>query len=227
MRLLVVEDDEALRRVLVKRLTAENYAVDDCATGTDAMDYANALLYDGVVLDIMLPGLNGLEVLSRLRAAKYAAPVLLLTAKDSVADRVKGLDLGADDYLVKPFAFDELLARIRCLLRKRSEEHDPVLRCADLTLDAAAHTVRRGGREIALTAKEFALLEYFLRNVGQVLTRDQIADHVWNYECSFETNLVDVYVRYIRTKIDKDAERKLLRTVRGVGYVLRDGDEPC
>lgn len=227
MRLLVVEDDDALRRVLVKRLTSEGYAVDDCATGTDAVDYTGALRYDGIVLDVMLPGLNGLEVLSRLRGVKYDAPVLMLTAKDSIADRVRGLDLGADDYLVKPFAFDELLARIRALLRKRTEDRSPILRCTDLTMDTAAHTVRRGGCEILLTAKEFSLLEYFLRNAGQVLTRDQIADHVWNYECSFETNLVDVYVRYLRTKIDKDADIKLLRTVRGVGYVLREDDDGC
>ena len=221
MRLLVVEDDEALRAILVKRLTAEGYAVDECATGTDARDSTAALPYDGIVLDIMLPGVNGLEVLHRLREKKYLCPVLMLTAKDGIADRVKGLDMGADDYLVKPFAFDELFARVRALLRKRTETRSPLLSLADLTMDTTAHTVKRGGREISLTAKEYALLEYFLRNPGQVLTRDQIADHVWNYENSFETNLVDVYVRYLRMKIDRDEGVKLIHTVRGMGYALR------
>lgn len=221
MRLLVVEDDDALRAVLKKRLTAEGYAVDACATGTDALDYAAALLYDGLILDIMLPGVNGLEVLHRLRDRRYECPVLMLTAKDGVADRVRGLDMGADDYLVKPFAFDELFARVRALLRKRTETRSTVLAVGDLRMDTTAHTVRRGARDVTLTAKEYALLEYFLRNAGQVLTRDQIADHVWNYENSFETNLVDVYVRYLRGKIDRDEPVKLLHTVRGTGYVLR------
>ena len=221
MRLLVVEDDDALRAVLKKRLTAEGYAVDACATGTDALDYTAVLLYDGIVLDIMLPGVNGLEVLHRLRDKRYECPVLMLTAKDGVADRVKGLDMGADDYLVKPFAFDELFARVRAMLRKRVETRSAVLSVSDLRMDTIARTVKRGERDISLTAKEYALLEYFLRNAGQVLTRDQIADHVWNYENSFETNLVDVYVRYLRGKIDRDEPAKLLHTVRGTGYVLR------
>ena len=221
MRRLVVEDDDALRKVLVKRLTAEGYAVDECVTGTDALDYAAALRYDGMVLDIMLPGVNGLEVLARLRDRKYDCPVLMLTAKDGVADRVRGLDMGADDYLVKPFAFDELFARVRALLRKRAETRSPILTLCDLSMNTVAHTVRRGEREIALTAKEYALLEYFLRNAGQALTRDQIADHVWNYENSFETNLVDVYMRYLRNKIDRDEPVKLIQTVRGTGYALR------
>ena len=222
MRLLIVEDDDALRTILVKRLAAEGYAVDACATGTDGLEYALATPYDGIIMDIMLPGLTGLEVLRRLHSAKRECSVLLLTAKDTVADRVQGLDAGADDYLVKPFAFEELLARIRVLLRKQVVNHSPLLAAYDLEMDVAAHTVTRGGRPISLTAKEFSLLEYFVRNAGQVLTRDQIVDHVWNYECSFETNLVDVYVRYLRGKIDSDQPVKLLQTVRGVGYVLRE-----
>ncbi len=221
MRLLVVEDDDALRAVLVKRLTAEGYAVDECATGTDALDYTAAMLYDGIVLDIMLPGVNGLEVLHRLREKHYECPVLMLTAKDGIADRVKGLDMGADDYLVKPFAFDELFARVRALLRKRVETRSTVLSVGDLSMDTVARTVKRGERLVSLTAKEYALLEYFLRNAGQVLTHDQIADHVWNYENSFETNLVEVYVRYLRGKIDRDEPVKLIHTIRGMGYVLR------
>ena len=224
MRLLVVEDDMALRTILEKRLAAEGYVVDTCDNGTDAMIYLDTVIYDGIVLDIMLPGINGLEILHRLRAMRgeqAACGVLILTAKASVADRVKGLDLGADDYLVKPFSFDELLARIRALLRKRVPDRSPMLTLSDLQMDTSAHTVTRAGNLISLTAKEYALLEYFLRNAGQVLTRDQIADHVWNYECSFESNLVDVYVRYLRKNIDQDNDKKLLHTIRGVGYAMR------
>ncbi len=221
MRLLIVEDDDALRAILQKRLSAEGYAVDACDNGPDGLEYAKSVAYDGLILDIMLPGMSGLELLHRLRETRCPSAVLLLTAKDSVADRVKGLDLGADDYLIKPFAFDELSARVRALLRKRAPDRSPVLSLGDLQMDTVARAVTRGGRAVSLTAKEYALLEYFLRNAGQVLTRDQIADHVWNYECSFESNLVDVYVRYLRGKIESGTEPKLLHTVRGLGYVLR------
>ncbi len=221
MRILVVEDDQALRKILQKRFTAEGYAVDVCANGTDGLDYALALTYDGIVLDIMLPGMNGLQILEQLRSRHCESAVLLLTAKDAVPDRVQGLDIGADDYLTKPFAFDELLARLRALLRKRTGSHSPKLVMDDLVMDTAAHMVSRGGSEIRLTAKEYALLEYFMRNAGQVLIRDQIVDHVWNYDHSFETNLVDVYIRYLRKKIDREGAAKLLHTVRGFGYVLK------
>jgi len=221
MRLLIVEDDDALRTVLARRLEMEGYAVDACATGTDGLDYAQAMVYDGMVMDIMLPGIDGLEILRRLRNDKNGCPVLLLTARDAVADRVKGLNMGADDYLVKPFAFDELLARVRALLRKHTQDRSPLLRMDDLEMDTAARTVTRAGRRIDLTAKEYAMLEYFLHNAGQVLTRDQIIDHVWNYESSFASNLVDVYIGYLRNKVDKDAAVRLLHTVRGAGYVLR------
>jgi two-component system copper resistance phosphate regulon response regulator CusR len=221
MRILIVEDDPALRKILVKRLTAEGYAVDACANGTDGLDYALAMAYDGIVLDIMLPGMDGLNLLRRLREKRCESGVLMLTARDAVPDRVQGLDIGADDYLTKPFAFDELLARLRALLRKRTGTHTPKLAVADLVLDTAAHLVTRGEKSINLTAKEYALLEYFMRNAGQVLTRDQIVDHVWNYSYQFETNLVDVYVRYLRKKIDCEGAAKLLHTVRGFGYVLK------
>ena len=221
MRLLVAEDDDALRAILRKRLTVEGYAVDACASGVDALDYALASPYDCIVLDIMLPGITGLEILKRLRDSKCECVVILLTAMDTVSDRVRGLDMGADDYLVKPFAFDELLARLRALLRKRLPDRSPILAVEDLRMDIAAHTVTRGPRAVSLTAKEFSMLEYFMRNADQVLTREQIIDHVWNFECSFETNLVDVYVRYLRGKIDGDEPVKLLQTVRGTGYVLR------
>jgi len=221
MRLLIVEDDHALRTVLAKRLSAEGFAVDACETGTDGMDFATSAEYDIIILDIMLPGIDGLEILRRLRGGKSSCPVLLLTARDTVADRVKGLDMGADDYLVKPFAYDELMARIRALLRKRSPDRSPVLTVADLQMDTSSHTVERAGRKIDLTSKEYAMLEYFMRNAGQVLTRDQIIDHVWNFESSFASNLVDVYVGYLRNKIDKDETARLIHTIRGAGYVIR------
>ncbi|MDD3882601.1 MAG: response regulator transcription factor [Eubacteriales bacterium] len=224
MRLLIVEDDAALRTILQKRLIAEGYAVDACDNGADGFEFATSTVYDGIILDIMLPGLNGLEILHRLRTAHSPSGILMLTAKDGIADRVKGLDLGADDYLVKPFAFDELLARVRALLRKHVPDRSPLLKLDSLEMDTVARTVSRDGKAVSLTAKEYALLEYMLRNAGQVLTRDQIADHVWNYECNFESNLVDVYVRYLRGKIDKDVQNKLLHTVRGMGYTLKVED---
>ena len=222
MRLLLVEDDRALRAVLHKRLSEEGYAVDTCDNGADGYDYASALAYDAIILDVMLPGMDGFEVLRRLREERNTAGVLLLTARNAVGDRVTGLDLGADDYLTKPFAFEELLARLRVLLRRQAPvPHGAVLQYAGLQLDLSSHQVTRDGQPIRLTAKEYALLEYMMHNAEQVLTRDQIADHVWNYEYSFETNLVDVYIRYLRNKIDKDSGAPLLHTVRGVGYVLR------
>lgn len=225
MRILIVEDDPALRKILEKRLTAEGYAVDACDNGTDGLDYALAMAYDGIVLDIMLPGMDGLTLLERLREKRCGSGVLLLTARDAVPDRVRGLDVGADDYMTKPFAFDELFARLRALLRKRTGAHSPALVVGDLSMDTAAHLVTRGQRAVSLTAKEYALLEYFMRNAGQVLTRDQIVDHVWNYDYQFETNLVDVYVRYLRKKIDCEGAAKLLHTVRGFGYMLKAEDE--
>ena len=221
LRLLLVEDDKALRAVLAKRLHTEGYAVDQCDNGSDALDYLLAAPYDGVVLDIMLPGMDGLEVLKRFRKSNTAIPVLLLTARDGVADRVKGLDTGADDYLVKPFSFDELMARVRALLRKQAPQRRPLLKTEDSTIDTTLRKVSRAGREISLTAKEYALLEYFMRNAGQVLTREQIADHVWSIENTFSSNLVDVYVRYLRNKIEGEGSARLIQTVRGAGYTLR------
>ncbi len=216
-----MEDDHSLCTVLAKRLSAEGYAVDACETGTDGLEYATSTAYDGIILDIMLPGIDGLTILRRLRNAENGCPVLLLTARDAVADRVKGLNMGADDYLVKPFAYDELLARVRALLRKQTPNRSPLLTLADLQMDTSAHTVTRAGRRIGLTAKEYAMLEYLLRNAGQVLTRIQIIDHIWNFESDFASNLVDVYIGYLRSKIDKGAQVRLIHTVRGAGYVLR------
>ena len=225
MRFLIVEDDAALRKIIVKRLKAEGYAVDECPNGLDGLNFAQSAAYDVIILDIMLPGMSGLEILARLRKDRCTANILMLTARDSIEDRVLGLDTGADDYLVKPFSFDELLARLRVLIRRHTKATTPLLQLSDLTMDTSAHTVGRGGRGIQLTAKEYAMLEYFLRNVGVVLTRAQLIDHVWSYDGDIESNLVDVYVRYLRNKIDRDEPVKLLHTVRGYGYVLKIGED--
>lgn len=221
MRILVVEDEPKLNELIVKKLKLEHYTVDACLDGIDALDYLRCAEYDTVVLDIMLPGISGLEVLKTLRTQEKRTPVLLLTARDSIEDRVAGLDLGADDYLVKPFAFDELLARIRVMIRRSSNLVSNVMTLANLTVDFDSETVTRGKTPIALTAKEFSILEYMLRNVGIVLSRDKISQHIWNYDYEGSSNVVDVYIRYLRKKIDDDYEPKLIHTVRGSGYVVR------
>ena len=221
MRVLVIEDDVALNAILAKRLAEEGHSVDCCFDGRDGLDYAEAADYDCIVLDWMLPKMDGLTLLRRLRGGGNHANVLLLTAKDSIEDRVAGLDAGADDYLVKPFAFDEFCARVRALLRRNAEGKSPILTLADLTLNTLSREVTRGGRRISLTSTEYALLVYLLRNQGHVLTRSQITDHVWNYDFDYDSNVVDVYIRYLRNKIDRDFACKLIHTVRGAGYVMR------
>ena len=224
MRLLLAEDERDLNRILTKRLTEEGYGVDSCFDGAEALDYLRAADYDGAILDVMMPKMDGFAVLARLREEGIAAPILFLTARDAVEDRVHGLDLGASDYLVKPFSMEELLARVRVLVRQGSGVSSSVLAVGDLRMDLAAHTVSRAGRPIALSAREFALLAYFMHNPNIVLSREKIEDHVWNFEYEGGTNVVDVYVRYLRKKIDEGEERKLLHTVRGSGYVLREED---
>lgn len=221
MRILVVEDERNLNELIVKKLKLEHYSVDACYDGKDAEDYLAFAEYDAVVLDIMLPGQSGLELLRRLRAKNDLTPVLLLTARDSIEDRVQGLNAGADDYLVKPFAFDELSARIRVMLRRKTGSVSNVFTLADLTVDCDARIVKRGENEIALSGKEFAILEYLIRNCGIVLSRDKIGHHIWNYDYEGSSNMVDVYIRYLRVKIDRDYEPKLIHTVRGAGYVMR------
>jgi len=221
MRILIVEDEQDLRQVLVKRLNADNYSVDAVDNGADALHYMSLADYDCVLLDIMIPKINGLEVLRTIRSEDKAIPVLLLTAKDAVEDRVIGLDSGADDYLVKPFAFDELLARIRVLTRKQFGSVSNILHVEDLVVDCNARTVMRGNKEIELSSKEFAILEYLIRNKGIVLSREKIEQHVWNYDYEGGSNIIDVYIRYLRKKIDSGHELKLIQTVRGSGYVLR------
>lgn len=222
MRILVVEDEPALRHTIGKRIVQCGYAVDCLSDGEEAWNYLTSTEYDCVVLDIMLPKVDGYEVLERMRSRQINVPVLFLTAKDTIEDRVTGLDRGADDYLVKPFSFDELHARIRALLRRASVSRESRLTADDLAMDVALRSVRRGNTEIELTAKEFAVLEYFLRNKGRLLTRSQIIDHVWNYNFDYESNVVDVYVRYLRRKIDDGFDKKLIRTVRGAGYVVKE-----
>ncbi len=222
MRILLVEDNKPLIRIIEKRLSEEGYSVDSCVDGDEGAGFANSYDYDLAILDIMLPKVSGLEILKTIKTRNSSTPVLLLTAKDSVSDKVAGLDAGADDYLVKPFAFDELLARIRALLRRQTDIESSVLSIADLTLDLLTRKVLRAAKEITLTAKEFSLLEYMLRNKQRILTRSQIADHVWNYSFDSGTNIVDVYIRYLRRKIDDGEQNKLIQTIRGVGYALRE-----
>lgn len=221
MRILVVEDEPSLNRLIVQRLQKEHYTVDACLDGSAALDCLRCAEYDGVVLDVMLPGISGLDVLRRLRAGNSTVPVLLLTALGSVENRVGGLDAGADDYLVKPFAMDELLARIRVMVRRLSGGVSSVFTVADLIVDCDARTVTRGGELVALASREFDVLEYLIRNRGTVLSREKIGQHIWNYDYEGGSNVVDVYIRYLRRKLDDGREPKLIHTIRGAGYVLR------
>ncbi|MGA2404377.1 MAG: response regulator transcription factor [Syntrophobacteraceae bacterium] len=222
MRLLVVEDERKVSSFIRKGLEEEGYAVDAALDGKTGLQMAMDRVHDLIVLDINLPGMDGLSVLHELRRRRVSTPVLLLTVRANIEDKVLGLDAGADDYLTKPFAFQELVARIRALLRRQTEAKLPLLRFADLTVDPARHMVFRGLKKIDLTAKEYALLDYFIRNPGRVLTRAMIASHVWDYNFDSMTNIIDVYVNYLRRKIDSDREHKLIHTVRGAGYVLKE-----
>jgi two-component system response regulator MprA len=220
-RILVVDDDSRIAAALRRALVYEGYAVEVAGDGRDALDKAAALCPDVVVLDVMLPDIDGVEVCRRLRG-ESDVPILMLTARDGVTDRVRGLDSGADDYLVKPFAQEELLARVRALLRRRAGSMDQAVSYGDLTLDATAHEIRRGDRLIEVTALEFQLLEHFLRHPRHVLTRDQLLEAVWGFDAEPTSNLVDVYVGYLRSKLESGGEARLIQTVRGVGYVLRE-----
>lgn len=222
MRLLVVEDEIHLQNIIKKRLVKENYSVDACGDGIEALDYLAVSPYDAVILDIMLPGMSGLEVVKTIRKKGNRVPVLFLTARDSIDDRVQGLDCGADDYLVKPFAFEELLARIRVMLRRQSDTPTDELVLADLKVDVQSHRVERAGQTMELSGKEFAMLEYLMRNQGKVLSREQIEQHVWDFDYEGGSNMVDVYIRYLRKKLDEGYEKKLIHTVRGTGYVMRE-----
>lgn len=220
MRVLLVEDEPGIAQFVQQGLAEAGYAVDVAADGHSGLNYALAAEYDIIVLDIMLPQIDGLQLLRQLRGERIKTPVLLLTARDAVEDRVQGLDAGADEYLSKPFAFTELLARLRALLRRPPLQADTILRVADLEMDVASREVRRAGKQIDLSPREFTLLEYLMRHPQQVLTRDQITEHIWNFDFYSDSNVVDVYIGYLRRKIDRGFDSPLLHTVRGIGYRL-------
>src|SRR5881296_1579221 len=222
MRILVVEDDRKVAGFIRQGLCEEGHAVEVAKDGSEALDFVRAEpIYDLIILDVMLLGQDGFGVLKTLRGRNVSVPVLMLTARDSVIDKVAGLDLGADDYLTKPFAFEEFLARVRALLRRRDAQRAAVLRLDDLAVEPATRRVSRGDRRVELTAREYALLEYFLRNIGRVLSRPMIAQHVWGLDFDAESNIIDVYVGYVRRKIQGNGERPLLHTIRGAGYVMK------
>jgi two-component system, OmpR family, copper resistance phosphate regulon response regulator CusR len=220
MRLLLIEDEEKVSRFIVKGLMAERFAVDVAAEGDRGLELARTYNYDLIILDLMLPGLSGTEVLRLVRRQNERVPVLVLTARDAITDKVRHFEIGADDYLTKPFAFAELLVRVKALLRRGAISRPNTLRVADLEIDRLTQQVRRGGQKVELTGKEYALLEYLMTNAGRVLSRTMIIEHVWDQSFDGATNIVDVYVRHLRNKIDEPFERKLIRTVRGVGYAI-------
>ncbi len=221
MRLLVVEDEKDLNSIIVKNLEAEGYIVDSCYDGEDAVVYMTTIDYDAVILDVMIPKMSGFEVLKKVREMKIETPVLFLTARDHVDDIVFGLNIGADDYMVKPFSFDELMARLRVIVRRKPEVRENIYTCGDLILNVNTRQVTRQGREISLSPKEYAILECLIRNKNIVLTRAQIESNIWDMDYSGESNVIDVYIRYLRKKIDDDFDEKLIQTVRGVGYMLK------
>ena len=225
MRILVIEDEKKVANFIKKGLEEEHYAVDTAYDGETGLYMAETNEYDLIILDLMIPKIDGWEVLKRLRNNRNNVPILVLTAKDTVEDIVRGLDSGCDDYLTKPFEFVEFLARVRALLRREKIDKEPLLKIDDLTLSPVTHKVMRKGKEIELTSKEYALLEYFMRNPNKVLTRTMISEHVWDYHFDSMTNVIDVYVNYLRKKIDKGFEPKLIHTIRGVGYIL-SADRP-
>lgn len=221
MRILVVEDQKDLNEIIVRKLTNEHYSVDACFNGDDALDYIRCAEYDGIILDIMLPGTTGIGVLKEMRASGNKTPVLLLTALGTVEDRVAGLDAGADDYLVKPFDFEEFMARVRAMVRRGGERASSRIQSGDLTLDSATRCVKRGDKEIELTAKEFDILEYLMQNQGKVLSRDKLSNHIWNYDYDGASNVIDVYVYHLRRKIDDGFDEKKIITVKGAGYMVK------
>lgn len=221
MRLLVVEDEKDLNSIIVKNLEAEGYIVDSCYDGEDAVLFMMSIDYDAVILDVMIPKMSGFEVLKKVREMKIETPVLFLTPRDSVEDIVFGLNIGADDYMVKPFSFDELMARLRVIVRRKPEVRENIYTCGDLSLNVNTRQVTRQGKEISLSPKEYAILECLIRNKNIVLTRAQIESNIWDMDYNGESNVIDVYIRYLRKKIDEGFDEKLIQTVRGVGYMLK------
>ena len=223
MRILLAEDERDMNMLITKILKKEGYSVDSCFDGEEASEYLRGADYDAAILDIMMPKKDGYKVVEELRNRGSEIPVIFLTAKDGIQDRVKGLDIGADDYLIKPFDFDEMLARIRAMTRRRGAHTSSIIKIGDLEIDTAARSVKRGNRNIELSAREFSILEYLAANKGRVLSREQIESHVWNYEYEGGTNVVDVYISYLRKKIDAAGETKLIHTVWGTGWTLKEG----
>ncbi len=222
MRLLIAEDQQDLNGLIAKILDKEGYGVDACFDGQEALYYLENTEYDAVILDMMMPKKNGLEVLTAIRNQGNHVPVMFLTARDSISDRVEGLDCGADDYLIKPFDFDELLARIRSIIRKHTPYASRMITVGDLTLDTKSHSVSRAGLPISLSSKEYAILEYMCMNPGTVLSREMIENHIWNYDYTGGSNVVDVYISYLRKKIDGNHEKKLIRTIWGAGWMIKE-----
>ncbi len=225
MRMLVAEDERELNRLISEKLMDEGYAVDSVYDGLSALEYLDSADYDAAVLDIMMPKMDGIAVLRKHRECGGDTPVLFLTARDAVEDRVKGLDSGADDYLIKPFSFQELLARIRVLLRRGKIGKPNVLRVGDLSLDISSHSVERAGRKIELSLKEFSILQYMMMNEGCVIERESLRNHIWSWDYDGESNVIDVYIRFLRKKIDDDYDVKLIHTIRGAGYMIK-GEKP-
>lgn len=225
MRILIIEDDKSMQKLISKRLSEESYIIDSCYDGLEGLEYAQSVEYDCILLDLMIPKINGIEVLKKIRQKGNNAYILIITAMGSVDDRIKGLDAGADDYLTKPFSLEELLARIRALIRRQHENKNQFLIIEDLKIDTTTHIVTRDNKIIELTVKEYALLEYLIRNKGIILTRTQINEHVWDFNYYTESNIVDVYIRYLRNKIDRNFDKKLIHTIRGFGYVMRANND--
>ncbi len=222
MRILLVEDEKDLAAIIKQGFTEQGYVVDVAHDGEEGLYMAENFPVDAIVLDIMLPVMDGLEVLKRLRKKGSTTPVILLTARDALLDKIKGLDTGADDYLTKPFIFDELLARIRSLLRRKTEVKQAVIRIGDVEINTASHEVSRGGKPVTLSAREYALLEYMAYRKGEVVSRTDIVEHIYHEETDMDSNVVDVYINYLRKKIDRDFKKKLIHTVRGAGYMLKE-----
>lgn len=222
MRILLVEDEKDLSAIVKQGLEEEGYIVDVAHDGEEGLYMSENYPADAVILDIMLPVMDGLEVLSAMRKKGINTPVILLTARDALIDKIKGLDTGADDYLTKPFVFDELLARVRSLLRRKTDVREAVIRIADMEINTASHEVRRGGRLITLSAKEYALLEYLAYKKNTVVSRSDIIEHIYHEDSEMDSNVVDVYINYLRNKVDKDFKKKLIHTVRGAGYILKE-----
>jgi len=225
MRLLLIEDEEKVAKFVQRGLAAERFAVDVARDGVAGLELAQSYDYDLVILDLLLPAMDGTEVLRKIRRSDSQLPILILTARDAVQDKVTHFEAGADDYLTKPFAFAELLVRVKALLRRGATRQETMLRVADVELDRLSQQVRRGGKRIELTSKEYSLLEYLMANAGRVLSRTMIIEHVWDQSFDGATNIVDVYVRHLRDKVDEGRDVNLIRTVRGVGYVIRDENQ--